>query len=317
MPRRRLRAISTVTAALCASQSLAGPAVNQFETKDLESAPGQLQFQSQNAISFGQPKRQVAQSASGLAFDDNTIARERYALEMQMGITSWFRTRVGVEFEKARIEDPSSLATANAFENLHLTGIAVEGVFIVVPVSTNGFGLGLLTEYDSAVGGGQSQFYIGPIIQAVSGPWSALANLLLVQNYGSPDRGRLLPSDTKRDFAYAAQLQYTLSSTWAVAFEGYGTIDRLGHSGHQAPEQASLGRFDQHRLGPVVYYRINTAGLTAAATAHKATAKALKADDDKDGTDKDKSISVGVGLLFGLNANTPDQTLKLSLEWNF
>ena len=323
MPGRILSVAVALGTALITTPSLAGPSVNQFETKDLDSSPGDLQFQSQNAISFGQLRRQIRQTASGTTFDDNTIARERYALEMQMGITSWFRTRVGVEFEKARVEDPSSLAAANAFEDLHLTGVAVEGVFVVVPVSANGIGLGLLTEYDSPVRGGQSQFYVGPIIQAVSGPWTALANLMIVQNYGSPDRAHILPADNKRDFAYAAQLQYTLSPTWAVALESYGTIERLGHSGQQTLDQAAFGRFDQHRVGPVVYYRINTSGLTSTPSTAKFAAKAVKVSDDdtsggdKDGDDKNKSVSIGVGLLFGLNANTPDQTLKLSLEWNF
>lgn len=316
------RTAIAMTAALLATRSLAGPSINQFETKDLESVPGALQFQSQNAISFGQPKRQINQGPSGPLFDDNTIARERYALEMQMGITSWFRTRIGVEFEKARVEDPSSIAAANAFEHLHLTGVAVEGVFVIVPVPSNGIGLGLLTEYDSAVRGGQNQFYVGPIIQAVAGPWTALANLMIVQNYGSPDRAHVQPADNKRDFAYAAQLQYTLSPTWAVAIEGYGTIDRLGDSGHQTPDQAAFGSFDQHRFGPVVYYRIDTSGRHAALASRKASAKPLKIDTnggkaDTGGDDINQSISIGVGLLFGLNANTPDQTLKLSLEWNF
>ena len=304
--------------------AVAGPAVNQFETKDLESAPGDMQFQSQNAISSGLPKRAIKRTAPGeVTFDDNTVTRERFALEMQMGITRWFRTRIGVEFEKERLEDPGSVARANAFEDLHLTGIALEGVFVIVPVKNEGIGLGLLAEYDHSVRSGLNQFYIGPIIQAVSGPWSALANLLLVQNYGTPDRAHVQPEDRKRDFAYAAQLQYEISETWALALEGYGTIDRLGRSGTRTPEQALFGDFDQHRAGPVVYYRFRPEGGHRAPAARKAGVTAIRTDDDeKPGPadkddDQDKAVSIGVGLLFGLNANTPNQTLKLSLEYNF
>lgn len=296
--------------------ALSGPAVNQFEVKDLESGPGELQFQSQNAISFHQPRRAVREPEPGeFAFDDNTVTRERYALEMQMGITTWLRTRLGVEFEKERLEDPGNVARANAFDDLRLTGIALEGVFVLVPVKKEGVGLGLLAEYDHAIRGGASQFYIGPIVQAVSGPWTALANLLLVQHSGSPDR--------KRDFAYAAQLQYTFSPTWGLALEGYGTIDRLGNSGTRSPQAALFGDFDQHRLGPVVYYRFHPDGMAAPSLKINANSvKGLRKDDDDDapesGTDRDgPSVSIGVGMLFGLNANTPGQTLKLSLEYNF
>ena len=302
----------------------AGPAVNQFETKDLESDPGEMQFQSQNAISFGQPKRQVKQTGPGdAAFDDNTVARERYALEMQMSVATWFRTRVGVEFEKERLEDPGSVARANAFEDLHLTGVALEGVFVFVPVKGDGIGLGLLTEYDRSVRGGVSQFYAGPIIQAVSGPWTALANLLVVQHMGSADKTGSTPADRKRDFAYAAQLQYTISPTWALALEAYGTVDRIGNSGTPSVEQKLFGDFDQHRVGPVVYYRFDPHGGGGSIKLAKAGVKGVSKDDDdgkagaKDDDDKKSSVSVGLGLLFGLNKNTPDETLKLSVEYNF
>ena len=301
--------------------AFAGPAINQFETKDLESNPGDLQFQSQNAIAFGEPRRQVRETTPGhFAFDDNTVARERYALEMQMSIATWFRTRLGVEFEKERLEDPGAPARANAFEDLHLTGIALEGVFVIVPVKKDGLGLGLLTEYDKTIRGGLNQLYIGPIVQAVSGPWTALANLLIVQNFGSPDRSRLLPPDKKQDFAYAAQLQYEVSKTWALALEAYGTVDRLGNSGTQSAEAALFGSFDQHRLGPVVYYRFDPTGDHPASRSKAGRAKALAKDDDDDKSSdggKEVSVSLGVGLLFGLNSNTPSKTLKLSLEYNF
>ena len=302
----------------------AGPAINQFETKDLESEPGDLQFQSQNAIAFDQPRRHVRQIGPGeFAYDDNTIARERYALEMQMSIATWFRTRLGVEFEKERLNDPSSPARADAFEDLHLTGIAIEGVFVLLPAKRDGIGLGLLAEYDQSIRSGTNQLYIGPIIQAVQGPWTAIANLLLVQHYGSPDARAGVPEDHKHDFAYAGQLMYEVSPAWSMALEGYGTVDRLGHSGTQSPQQAAFGRFDQHRLGPVVYYRFNPGGGTLASTG-KAGVKGLAKDDDdgrkpgaKEGGDKDRSVSIGVGLLFGLTDATPGETLKLSLEYNF
>ena len=303
----------------------AGPGVNQFEVKDLESDPGELQFQSQNAISFGQPKRQVRETAPGVfAFDDNTIARERYALEMQMGLTTWFRMRLGIEFEKERTEEPGSLARANAFDNLSLAGIALEGVAVVVPIKGNGIGLGFLAELDQSVGsGGAHQIYAGPIVQAVYGPWSALANLMIVQHLGSSDVTGETPADRKRDFAYAAQLQYTVSPTWALALEGYGTIDRLGTSGTPPPERALFGDHDQHRLGPIVYYRFDPSGKPLAGV-HKGGGKsaiksAVKDDDDGKGGDDDKGqlVSIGVGVLFGLNNNTPSETLKLSLEYNF
>lgn len=324
----RMAVIALALPALAATAALAGPAINQFEIKDLDSAPGEMQFQSQNAIAFGQPGRKSALVGPGqYAFDDNSVTRERYALEMQMGITSWFRTRIGIEFEKERLEDPGSLARANAFEDLHLTGFAVEGVFVAVPLRKDGFGLGLLVEYDHAVRGGDNQLFIGPIVQASSGPFTATANILLVQHMGADVRNGFEP-DRKRDFAYAAQLLYAASPAWAVALEAYGTVDRIG-GGTPPATHALFGDFDQHRLGPVVYYRFGGAsGAAKPGSALAVKGKAGLDDDDgpgkvgmkgkaKDDDDKENPISVGVGVLFGLNGNTPSETLKLSLEVNF
>jgi hypothetical protein len=296
---------------LYAPAAIAGPAIGQFETKDLESKPGEIQFQSQNAFSFGQPGRRVNADEPGEArFDDNTIARERYALELQKGITTWLRARVGIEFEKERFDDPASIAQANAFGELKLSSISLEGVFILVSPGKSGFGLGLLTEYEHGVGPEADLFSAGPIIGLSSGPWSALANLLIVQHLDTPDR--------KRDFAYAAQIQYEASSSWALALEAYGTVDRIGRSGSRPVEQMGFPDFDQHRLGPVVYYRF---GSQASPDATKSLVKppgrhkTVKADDD--GDDHEEPVSLGVGMLFGLNGNTPDKTLKLSLEVDF
>ena len=303
-----------------AGAARAGPGIDQFEMKDLDSAPGDMQFQSQNAIATGQPRRHVIETSPGqFAFDDNTVARERYALEMQMGITTWFRTRLGVEFEKERLDDPGAVSRANAYDDLHLTSVALESVLVFVPVKKEGIGLGLLTEFDDSLRAGGKQLYIGPIIQAVSGPWTGIANLLLVQHFGSPDRFHLLPADRSVDFAYALELQYEFSPTWALALEAYGTFDRVSPAGSQRENLALFGRFDQHRTGPVVYYRFDP-NPAASPNAKPGGLKALAKDDAdtaEGGKDKETSVSIGVGMLFGLNANTPDETLKLSLEYNF
>jgi hypothetical protein len=311
----------------------AGPALNQFEVKDLESEPGSLQFQSQNALSLGQPRRAVVETSPGsFVYDDNTVIRDRYALEMQMGLARWLRLRVGIEFEKERIDDPRSPERANELANLNLTGVALEGVVVIVPTPpTSGVGVGLLAELDASIGGSAKQFYVGPIIQARSGPWSALANLLLVTHIGAANPMDPDSRDAKLDFAYAAQVQYALSSTWAFALEGYGTIDRLGSTGTRSEATLIFGDHDLHRAGPVVYYTYRpeakreqrpTRGASMGASikspprrddddAKPAANGAMERDDDG------PSVAVGLGVLFGLNANTPDQTLKLSVEVNF
>jgi hypothetical protein len=110
--------------------------------------------------------------------------------------------------------------------------------------------------------------------------------------------------DDKWDFAYAAQLMYTFSPTWALALEGYGTVERIGSTGNPSESAQLFGDFNQHRLGPVLYF---TAPLDGSAPGNSLPTA------DTEGT----SLNIGLGLLAGLNADTPDLTLKLSIEVEF
>lgn len=305
------------TPALVASPSFAGPVIGQFEVKDLDAEPGELEFQSQNAHSWGQPRRKTIRGADDddILFDDNSVAQQRHALELEGSLTRFLRMRVGIEYEKERLEEPDDLALKDAFADLTLDEVAVEVVTIFKRVPENGgIGFGALAEFEHPVEGDDlNSIVIGPIIQTKYGPWGAIGNFLFVHEFGNGERGVPEPErDEKWDFAYAAQLSYTASESWMLALEAYGTVDRLGNSGAPGPERAAFGDHDQHRAGPVVYYSFSPE--------RRGVSGAHALDEDEDDTDDDDGevvVSLGVGMLFGLNENTPDHTLKWSVEVEF
>ena len=108
----------TIFGSCCGSTAQSEPVIGQFELKTLDSDPGAFEFQSQNAWSWGQPTRQVANDGTNqLVFDENAVIRQRHALEIEAGITSRLKMRVGIEFEKERFEDPETLESAGAYDN--------------------------------------------------------------------------------------------------------------------------------------------------------------------------------------------------------
>lgn len=311
---RAVMGIAAVAAALCPTAARAGPAINQFEVKDLQSAPGEFEFQSQNAFSTGQPARRSVGTSPDIDYDDNTVIRQREALELQVGITDYFRIRLGIEFEQERLDDPQLFADRNAFAKLELDELALEAVLVFVKPKPNGVGLGLLIEYGAPLSGGsesQSEVFIGPIVEAHAGPWSLIGNFAFVRHMGgNAEAGNDdYVRDEKWDFSYFLQGQYEFSKAWALAVEAYGTIDRLGNSGTKSEEAALFGDFDQHRAGPVAYYTFSPDGFGRTRGAAPRLAE--------DGGDKEVEVSVGVGALFGLNEHTPDTTYKLSVEVEF
>ena len=277
-------------AAVCLEVARAGPAVNQFELKDLEVEVGRWEFQSQNAYSWNQPDRKWVEVMPGeFAFDDNTVTRQRYALELEVGVTSRFRSRFGIELEQERGDDPISVANRNDFNSLELEELALEGVFVLLPVNETGVGLGLLAEYQYTLEDSEADsFVFGPIVEMVSERWSMILNPALVQFFNGADE------DDKLDFSYAIQLAYLVSEEWLVAMEAYGTIDRLGSSGMPGLEAELFGDHDLHRVGPIAYFQ------------------------NEFGNGKDQSeLRFGVGFFVGLNDNTASGTLKLSIEYEF
>jgi hypothetical protein len=292
MPATRRAAVATAFAlTFVCPPAAAQPFIGQFELKNLESAPGSFEFQSQNAWSWGVPSRRIASDVDGVEFDENEFQRARYALELEMGLTSVLKMRVGIEFEKERFDEPETLQQANAFDDLNLTEVGAELIAVLVPREGDGAGFGVVAELEGPLDQEDSNtLVLGTIIEFQSARWFAAVVPMLVHDFGgdTPDGERV---DNKWDFAYAAQLAFALSESWSLALEGYGTVERLGSTGHPSTAAELLGDFNQHRLGPVLYYTSDESAST--------------------------SLSVGVGLLAGLNDDTADHTLKLSIEVDF
>ncbi len=315
--------LSVATVTLGGHEAHAEPAIGQFELKGLEAEPGEIELQSQNAWSFGQPRRRLAQEERGpFVYDDNAATRQRHALEIEMSLTHFLRMRVGIEYEKERFDDPASPGFANAFDDLKLTEVAVEGVVILKPVpEKGGVGFGMLTEFEHPTSRGElNSIVMGPIFGAKTGRLSVLLNVLFIKHFGSgetTEEGR--QRDDKWDLGYAAQIKYDFNAAWALALEGYGTFDRIGNSGRPNEGAVLFGDHDQHRAGPVVYYEWRPGGSGGGA-GRSSISKVADVEDDKAGGDDDEKgvlMRLGTGVLFGLNDNTPDTTLKLSLEMEF
>jgi hypothetical protein len=316
---RRARPVVRIAAwcaslyALVVGQAIAGPSIGQFELKDLEADKGSLQFQSQNAWSWGQPRRAFAVQGGGeVAYDENTVIRQRHALEMEMGYSRYFKTRIGIEFEKERLDDPDSVAAANSFDEIKLSEIGGEAIAVLVPRNGDGVGLGAVVEVEHPLETSEpNSIILGPIVELASGPWSASFIPMFVRAFGgeSEDGER---RDNKWDFAYAAQLAYAFSDSWTLTLEAYGTVDRIGDSGHRSESAELFGDFDQHRAGPILYYAYALDG-GGSRPAHGSGARLGGEADEAEGS----VVTIGAGILAGLNENTPDATAKLSVEVDF
>lgn len=297
----------------CVTTSNAEPVIGQFELKTLESAPGSIELQSQNAWSSGYSARQVASNDSGEpVFDGNAVVHQRHALEIEAGFTSWLKMRAGIEFERERIDDPDTVSHADTSDDLQLTEVGLELVAILVQRPGDGTGFGVVVEVERPTDDDEPDTLIlGTIVEFQSGRWFAAAIPMVARTFGGhTDDGE--PSDDKWDFTYAAQLRYALSEEWLLALEGYGTVERISDSGNPSESAQLFGDFDQHRAGLILYYE-HEFGCPRC----RHPLSPASSSSDSGGTEDGVGLSIGFGLLAGLNDDTPDQTLKLSIELSF
>jgi hypothetical protein len=295
--------------ALLSLSAHAEPFIGQFELKTLEAARGLFEFQSQNAWAWDQPPRKVDSGpADAWIFDENTLFRERYALELEVGFSESLKMRVGIEAENERIDEPESPTEADEFSGLSVDEIGAEIVAILVRRETDGFGVGFVAEIEGPFDQKEANhFTLGPIVEYQSGSWLFAAVPMLVYSFGG-DAEESEPLDEKWDFGYAAQLMHIFSDRWSLALEGYGTVERLGNSGHPSMAAEYFGDSDQHRVGPVVYFSHEIGNGT-----RDHTASQMLSSRESDSAE----LTIGLGLLEGLNSQTADHTLKLSIEVDF
>jgi hypothetical protein len=303
LPRRQPLAVAPRVGSMCVglialiSSARAEPFIGQFELKTLDAGAGEYEFQSQNAWAWDQPPRRIAVDEDGEAIgDENTVFKQRHALELEFGLSDRYKMRVGVEGERERLNDE----LGERYSSLKVEEFGIELIAILIPRTTaDGLALGAVVELEGPLDQEESNSVsVGPILEYRFGEWFAAAVPMLVYSFGG-EREPGEPRDTKWDFAYAAQLVREVSSRWSLSLEAYGTIERLGNSGHPSEAARLHGDFNQHRAGLVAYY------------SHPLGAR--DSDDANDGSE----ITIGVGLLRGLNGNTADHTLKFSLEIDF
>jgi hypothetical protein len=318
---------SSLLSALVFSVALlgaAGLANAQFEVEEPEAQQGEVELEYNGDYHFGNPRRRIAIDGGEIVADENEVWRQRHVFGIGMGLTNFFKLTIEAEFEQERLDEFDDVVLANSFGDLEATEIQFEGIAVLRPLKGDGFGAAAFISYVAALGDDPNQFQIGPILKAAQGPWSATTNLFFIKNIGGGERepdGSIF-RDERWDFQYAWRVNYQISDRWALALEGFGTINRLGDSGRRSEAVELFGDQDQHRLGPVGYYTFKHArparmgslkdNGNGEASAGQAGGNG-NGDEDDDGT----IVTAGFGVLIGLNEDTSDVALKWSLEVEF
>ena len=153
----------------------------------------------------------------------------RYSMELEYtyGVTKWLSLSPLVDFDK-----PDG-------DEFHATVAGVESVWFPVEIGKT-LTLAWFTEVEGAVHHDETNSTtFGPIVQFGHDKASLILNPYLEKSFGSNHEEGI-------EFTYQWQAKASLNERLALGIEGFGVIPDIAH--------APSIDFQEHRIGPVLYY---------------------------------------------------------------
>jgi hypothetical protein len=192
----------------------------------------------------------------------------RYSMEVEYtyGVTKWLSLSPLVDFDK-----PDG-------DGFHATVAGLESVWFPVEVGKL-LTVAWFTEVEGAVHHDEtSSTTFGPIVQFGHDKASLILNPYLEKSFGRNHEEGM-------DFTYQWQAKASLHERLALGIEGFGVIPNIVNS-------PGID-FQEHRIGPVLYYEKELAG------------------------EKERTFAIDAGVLFGLTEATPNVTGKVNASLAF
>jgi hypothetical protein len=209
--------------------------------------------------------------------------RQSHEFEIQYGLTDRWAFSLIPDFEQ-------SLG-----DSLQLTAVEGEGQYEILKLRDNGLGLAFRGRYSQPIVGGEAeQISFGPILEWVKGPISLILDPLFTDQVG-PNR-----TTDGLGFNYGWQLKYSLPRNWSLALEMFGNIEDLANSGSFNDQN--------HSIGPVLYYTFGKGNETEEGKRNR---------ENEAADESESSLTVGLGLQFGLTEATSKTALKLNAQLEF
>ncbi|HSS71194.1 MAG TPA: hypothetical protein VLQ46_11170 [Casimicrobiaceae bacterium] len=180
--------------------------------------------------------------------------------ELGYGLTSWWKSEIGIG------------TTRLPNESYKLDELEWENIFALTEPGQYWLDLGLFAEFAHDYAVGRNAVKLGPMFQKEFGSLQTNLNVLFERELGAG-------AEPGAGVAYQWQLKWRGDPRFEPGVQGFGTLGRTNHFGHET--EASIG--------PAFFGQILTGARSK-----------LKYD---------------AAVLFGLNKNTPDTTLRFQIEY--
>jgi hypothetical protein len=263
----QIRPATSLLALMLGALAANGAMAGTFDIKSPEVTKGETEVSLNSSFFSGYP-------------DNSELLRHSWEAGISRGLTNWWAAGL-----KTNLDQPIG-------ESFRASTVGTEHLFMLRKLE-GGVAIAWYTGVDVAVASDQTNtLTFGPIFQFGTEKTSLTLNPFLAQTFGrNKDDGIAL--------AYGWQVKHEVREGFAVGIEGYGQIKNIGDS--LGPE------FQEHRIGPVVYFERDIARKPAAGM------KDAKGDGGTDGP----KFKFETGVLFGLTAGTQDIVVKAKAAITF
>ena len=162
--------------------------------------------------------------------------------------------------------------------DLKADAIEFENTFQVLPTDAYYVNAGLLVAFEASLRDDVQAVEVGPLLQLPIGRLTNTANAIFEQPFGD-DR-----ETATVGFEYGWQSVFDVAGGLGLGFEAFGEIEKIANDPPSLSEQ-------EHRIGPVALFEAELGEWG--------------------------EIGIELGFLFGLTDETPDNTFKFNLEYEW
>ena len=258
----------TLAVAACLVSALPASA-GTFDVKGAEIAKGETEFVVGSAFFSGYPI-------------NADLLRNSSEVGVSYGFSDWWKAGLKVAFDKP---------VGGDFEAVT---VGAEAQFLLRKGEGRAPVIAWFTGVDAAVQSDQTNtLTFGPLWQwALDDKTSFTLNTLFQRTFGdNREKGT--------DFAYAWQLKREVREGFSLGLEGYGVLPTIG-------DTPGID-FQEHRIGPVLYFERSLKRSAAPAKVSMKDSKGAAGKDDEGGP----KLNIEAGILFGLTDATQDRVYKI------
>ena len=242
------------------------PACAQFYVRSPEVEKGVVEIEEHGAVYSGP--------------GDEERLRQSHEVEFKYGFTDRFEGIVEGFFNQ------------EIGENFEAKQFELGGQYEIIQREGDGLGLAFRTIYEFALQDhSPDEILFGPLAKFVRGRDSLTVNTFVVGQVGNDVEIDSL------ELKVFWRLKHEFNEKVALGLEAYSEIEDLAHAGSFEEQE--------HRAGPVIYFKLGEEEEKEALAAH-----------EEDGPNKPE-WKLAAGALFGLSEATSDVTFKLDAEVEF